>query len=666
MFVRFLKYYFLLTASSFFTGMAMAQNDGLYNLTFGTAPNDALDVAGPPLSHGFTEYNYSSNVCPQPGQYTVLSGIGNTCYSDSWIPLLGDNTFPDDNGYMMVIDDIFYQNRKTIFRDSVRETCSDVHYRFSAAIINLEKPSGNRCVRFSAISLVVEDYLGNVIASTSTGDIQFAVYNMGYHFTTYDVDFMVPAGTTGVVLKLIDEPKAAPLDCHNALAIDDIQLKVIGPQVNIGFENTPAGYWVKSACFQDNKSFTMFGNVDATVVNPAVHWQQSTDDGITWTDVPGANGYSLTQTFSVPDTFLFRLRGSDSVHMNFPNCGVFSNLLKVEVDGFPVNHGVTNNSPICAGQELVFTVHGGASYLWSGPNGFYDNTQFAHIFHCALADSGRYYVQIFSAGGCRVTDSTNVVIKGIDIKLGNDTTICKGATVQLQASGGSSYEWSPAEGLSNAFVPNPNATPQQTTTYTLKVSNSTGCDNAGHITIKVRNAFAVEAKFASAEYICRSFDSAFFVNESQGKIVHWNWDFGNGRTDSVENPAMQYYSTGNDIGPYNIKLTVIDTAGCSDSFTRPLRIAENCYIAVPTAFTPNNDGLNDYLYPLNAYKATNLLFTVFNRAGQVVFQTKDWNIRWDGKIGGAEQATGVYIWTLGYNDAAHKRISLKGTTMLIR
>jgi gliding motility-associated-like protein len=129
---------------------------------------------------------------------------------------------------------------------------------------------------------------------------------------------------------------------------------------------------------------------------------------------------------------------------------------------------------------------------------------------------------------------------------------------------------------------------------------------------------------------------------------------------------MQYYVTGNDIGPYNIRLTVIDTAGCSASITNLLRIADNCYIAVPTAFTPNNDGLNDYLYPLNAYKATNLLFTVFNRAGQVVFQTRDWNIRWDGKIGGIEQAPGVYVWMLGYNDAAHKRISLKGTTLLIR
>jgi gliding motility-associated-like protein len=93
---------------------------------------------------------------------------------------------------------------------------------------------------------------------------------------------------------------------------------------------------------------------------------------------------------------------------------------------------------------------------------------------------------------------------------------------------------------------------------------------------------------------------------------------------------------------------------------------DNCYIAVPTAFTPNGDGLNDYLYPLNAYKATNLSFKVFNRTGQLVFETKDWTVKWDGTIKGAKQASGVYVWMLDYNDVTGKRISLKGTTLLIR
>lgn len=97
-----------------------------------------------------------------------------------------------------------------------------------------------------------------------------------------------------------------------------------------------------------------------------------------------------------------------------------------------------------------------------------------------------------------------------------------------------------------------------------------------------------------------------------------------------------------------------------------MKVAGNCFIAVPTAFTPNGDGLNDFLGPLNAYKATDLLFRVYSRAGQIVFETRDWNRKWDGVIGNVKQATAVYVWTLEYTDPAKKRISLKGTSTLIR
>ena len=117
---------------------------------------------------------------------------------------------------------------------------------------------------------------------------------------------------------------------------------------------------------------------------------------------------------------------------------------------------------------------------------------------------------------------------------------------------------------------------------------------------------------------------------------------------------------------YVVRLAIADTSGCTDTAYHFVKVLDNCYIAVPTAFTPNGDGLNDYLYPLNAYKATNLSFKVFNRAGQLAYETKDWSVKWDGNIKGTKQASGVYVWMLDYNDATGKKISLKGTTLLIR
>ena len=92
----------------------------------------------------------------------------------------------------------------------------------------------------------------------------------------------------------------------------------------------------------------------------------------------------------------------------------------------------------------------------------------------------------------------------------------------------------------------------------------------------------------------------------------------------------------------------------------------SCYIAVPSAFTPNNDGLNDFLYPLNAYKATDLQFRVYDRWGRTVFETRDWTRKWDGTINGVPQPTGVYVWILQYTDEKKQRIFLKGTAALIR
>jgi len=96
-------------------------------------------------------------------------------------------------------------------------------------------------------------------------------------------------------------------------------------------------------------------------------------------------------------------------------------------------------------------------------------------------------------------------------------------------------------------------------------------------------------------------------------------------------------------------------------------VINNCFIAVPSAFTPNADGLNDFLYPLNAYKAADLSFSVYNRFGQRIFFTRDWTNKWDGTFRGQGADPGTYVWVLSYlNTDTNKRVDQKGTTVLIR
>ncbi len=173
------------------------------------------------------------------------------------------------------------------------------------------------------------------------------------------------------------------------------------------------------------------------------------------------------------------------------------------------------------------------------------------------------------------------------------------------------------------------------------------------------------ASFMAPDVLCPE-DKASFTDSSYGKIISWQWDFANGTKAGTQIVPPQAYPASNSATIYNIRLIVSDGT-CLDTAYRKIKVVTTCYIAVPNAFTPNNDGLNDYLYPLNAYKAVNLLFRVYNRYGQLVFETKDWNLRWNGKFKGIDQSTGTYAWYLKYTHRdSGKNYFLKGTTLLIR
>ena len=135
----------------------------------------------------------------------------------------------------------------------------------------------------------------------------------------------------------------------------------------------------------------------------------------------------------------------------------------------------------------------------------------------------------------------------------------------------------------------------------------------------------------------------------------------------MQTPPKQIYPLTGTETSYPVTLEISNNNGCRASAAKTVKVLSGCIIAVPTAFTPNNDGKNDYLYPLNALKAENLDFKVFNRWGQLVFHSKDWMKKWDGKINGVLQGTDVYIWTLDFTHRDTKqKYSLKGTTALIR
>jgi gliding motility-associated-like protein len=197
----------------------------------------------------------------------------------------------------------------------------------------------------------------------------------------------------------------------------------------------------------------------------------------------------------------------------------------------------------------------------------------------------------------------------------------------------------------------------------LKVSNGV-CEDSSFQTVNIGNE--LKAAFDVTNTLCPE-DSATFINSSIGNIVSYSWDFGNGNASSLETPAPQHYLPANAEKNYIVRLVVKNNLNCLDTSTKTIKVLRSCYIAVPNAFTPNGDGVNDYLYPLNAFKAGDLDFKVYNRTGQLVFHTTDWTERWDGTIKGQPQDSGVYVWMLSFiNTDTGQKVFQKGSSMLIR
>jgi gliding motility-associated-like protein len=199
---------------------------------------------------------------------------------------------------------------------------------------------------------------------------------------------------------------------------------------------------------------------------------------------------------------------------------------------------------------------------------------------------------------------------------------------------------------------------------TLVVSNGT-CSDTASTTLYLNNA--INAAFESTQVVCPG-DPAVFVDHSTGDLnTQWQWNFGNGIISTLQSPPAQYYASSNSMHDVPVQLVVTNSIGCKDTAINTITVASNCYIAVPKAFSPNGDGLNDYLNPTNAYKARSLIFRVYNRSGQLVFETHDWTNKWDGTFRGNPQDPGTYVWTLNYTHIdTGKVIAQKGTTVLIR
>ena len=176
-----------------------------------------------------------------------------------------------------------------------------------------------------------------------------------------------------------------------------------------------------------------------------------------------------------------------------------------------------------------------------------------------------------------------------------------------------------------------------------------------------------ESKLPVAEftyYLAKETNNYAIVQFNATKIENeksYNWSLGNSMISTISNPTYTFTETGN----YTIHMEAVTNDGCSSITTKNISIQLTNELFVPTAFTPNNDGVNDRIKLLGIPASTKLSFMIFNEWGQLVYSSTSAADSWDGTYKGEPSNAGnySYLLTITLNGVEQ---SLKGIITLIK
>ena len=395
-------------------------------------------------------------------------------------------------------------------------------------------------------------------------------------------------------------------------------------------------YWCEvnngGCTFRD--SLTVTAVIPKPVVNLGNDITQCGTNPITL-NATNPNATYLWQDGSINPTLLATATGLYWVEVRNVGGCTKRDSINITFNPFPVfNLGA--DTPICFGDSLTMNaaVTGATSYLWS--TGATTSTLKAN-------QAGLYWCEV-SKTGCIFRDSLTITnIKPLPVvNLGNDVAVCEGLLVPLDATYlNSTYTWQ--DGSTN-----PVYSVSQPGTYRVQVDYN-GCKKSDTVIVNYnpRPRFSL----GPDQLICQG--NSITLTPVLNTIWQLGWQDGTvSPTYTVTQPGLYSLSATNNCGTTTDDIVFIKGL---------------CTVFAPTAFTPNNDGKNDLFKALGTEAVTEFNLKIFNRTGQVVFETSDKSKGWDGKLSGTSLSTAVFVYLIKYKDiySADFKI-LKGTFTLIR
>ena len=344
-------------------------------------------------------------------------------------------------------------------------------------------------------------------------------------------------------------------------------------------------------------------------------------------NVPG--GQYLWNTGDIQNSITIKQAGRYWVRVTTGGNTV-SDTIQVAFKPLPV-FDLGSDTILCEGQKVILGPAVTGSYLWQDGSNAESMT---------VTQSGEYWLRL-TQNGCAASDTVNVSYKPLpSVDLGNDTSICPGSTVLLDAGQpNATYLWSNGAAADAISVQNPGV-------YWVAV----GVDGCVAIdSIKIDYLMLPHFPLGNDTTLC---EGQTLVLKPEAGNASFIWQDGStGTTFMVTQP-----------GTYKVTLNnQCETVSDEIIVQRGL-----CELYMPNAFTPNHDGINDVFRVKYPAFIKNFDMQIFNRWGQIIFRSDNPYKGWDGSFNGTKQPAGNYVWTILLTDVNGNSKRYKGSVLLIQ
>jgi gliding motility-associated-like protein len=387
---------------------------------------------------------------------------------------------------------------------------------------------------------------------------------------------------------------------------------------------------------------------------------------------------TINHTFDQIGTYTIKLVSIDSAKCNIADSAYTH--VRVRTDkvalGFQpqkllpcesANYQFTNTSFVTpAGRAFTDT-----SFIWD----FGDNTPRIRAGNNAITHAfpgpGVYPVRLILADTnfCNAPDSIELLLRiatNVKAQFQTPGSGCApyNAVFENISSGGQQFTWDFGDGATSTEV-SPGHLYSVPGTYIVKlrVVDSGTCNIIDTTRMTITVSDKPTAAFNFTPDPPQENTPVNFANNSIG-ATRYTWDFGDGETLSTttQAPVSHIY---NETGTFNSCLIAINNFGCQDTTCQPIVARVSPLIDVPNAFTPNGDGINDKVF-VRGFAISKMTWRIYNRWGQMVFETNDKTQGWDGTYKGSIQPKEVYHYVLLVEYSDKTKNEKKGDITLLR